>query len=203
MAMHFRVTCPDMGMSIWMPWRPNSLVRNLFTFSRWPSVTEALADSFEACLNVQRQALQACAESDRPSVLVGSSWGGAVAAALLAEGAFRGPTVLMCPALAVRERQVGDIEGRRGLSTAVITASLEALPRDVKERCRIIHGTADTTVPVADSRALSEATGIRLREVEGGNHGLGDFVAGGGLRRAIQEAGGGCRGTLVGEEAPV
>ena len=52
------------------PWREHSLVRNLFTFSRWPSVTEALADSFEACVDVQRRALEAHPDGGRPDVLV-------------------------------------------------------------------------------------------------------------------------------------
>mmetsp|Transcript_16620 Transcript_16620/g.30102 ORF Transcript_16620/g.30102 Transcript_16620/m.30102 type:complete len:229 (-) Transcript_16620:8-694(-) len=173
------VIAPDMGMSLWNPLRENSLVRNLFKL-RWPSMREALADSFESCVAVQREAL-AHPDGARPTVLVGSSWGGAVAAALVAEGTWRGPTVLMCPALAERERKLGEIEGRQELSTAHITASLAALPDALKRQCIVVHGTADETIPLEDSRALCEATGIRLREVEGGRHGLSTFVSEGQL----------------------
>ena len=162
------------------------MVRNLFKL-RWPSMRAALADSFEACVGVQREALAHPRDDVRPTVLVGSSWGGAVAAALVAEGAWRGPAVLMCPALAKRERQLGEDEGRPELTTKHITACLAALPDDIKSRIIIIHGTADDTVPIEDSRDLSVATGIRMREIDEGSHGLSKFVSEGRLWDTIQE----------------
>ena len=44
-----------------------------------------------------------------------------------------------------------------------------------------MHGTADETVPVDDSRALSEATGIALELIDGGSHGLGAILGDGRL----------------------
>ena len=174
------VSSPDMQMSLWNPLQCNSLARNIL---RLRSPAEALADSFEACVEVQRQALQASAAP--PDVLVGSSWGGAVAAALLAAGVWSGPCVLMCPALHLRERWAGEPSSRPHLTSVVISAGLAALPAAAKAQCLIVHGTADATVPVEDSRALAAATGIPLLEVEGGNHGLGDYTASGGLRASI------------------
>ena len=46
---------------------------------------------FESCVETQRAAL----ESFRPDVLVGSSFGGAVAVALLQRGLWSGPTLLL------------------------------------------------------------------------------------------------------------
>ena len=40
------------------------------------------------------------------------------------------------------------------------------MPAERKARCLLVHGTADDTVPVRreDSRAIAQATGIRLLE---------------------------------------
>jgi predicted alpha/beta-hydrolase family hydrolase len=177
------VSSPDMQMSLWNPLQCNSVARNLL---RLRPPAEALADSFEACVEVQRQALQALqASAASPDVLVGSSWGGAVAAALLGTGVWSGPCVLMCPALHLRERRAGEASSRPHLTSVAISAGLAALPAAAKAQCLIVHGTADATVPVEDSRALAAATGIPLLEVEGGNHGLGDYTASGGLRASI------------------
>ena len=61
-----------------------------------------------------------------------------------------------------------------------------ALDAAVKARCVIVHGTADTTIPIEDSRTLSRETGIQLVEVEGGTHGLGVIVRDGRLRHFIE-----------------
>jgi predicted esterase len=74
-----------------------------------------------------------------PDVLVGSSFGGAVALAMLQRGDYLGATVLLCPAY----RHFG-VEGRIPDGTRVI----------------IVHGTRDEVVPVDDSRTLA-ATGTR------------------------------------------
>lgn len=172
---HYTVHAPDMSMSLWNPLATNGFVRNLIRAAialRWPSPTVALTDSFEACVGVQRTALATRPPAD---VLVGSSWGGAVAAALIAEGAWRGPAILLCPALHRSELPVDHIVGR-----------LAALPCDTKAGCLIVHGTSDTTIPIHTSRALANATGIALLEVDGGSHGLGNFVATGLLRNEIE-----------------
>jgi pimeloyl-ACP methyl ester carboxylesterase len=81
----------------------------------------------------QRAALAASA----PDVVVGSSFGGAIAVALLADGSWRGPTVLLAPAAARLDVP-------------------NALPEGVA--VTVVHGTADVVIPIEDSRALA-ATG--------------------------------------------
>ena len=181
LAESFRVAAPDMHMSLWNPFKANSFARNMIFALRRPSPSLALCDSFQQCLEIQRQALEAAP----PDVLVGSSWGGGVAAALLAEGRFHGPFVLLCPALRVRERRAGIDATRPELSVATIEAGLAALPDEIKARGLLVHGTGDTTVPIDDSRALSELSGIALLEVAGGSHGLGKWTASGGLEDAV------------------
>jgi hypothetical protein len=99
---------------------------------------------FPACVAIQRAAL----EASPPDVLVGSSFGGGVAVALLAGGAWRGPTLLLAPAV-----------GYLGLAPR--------LPEGVP--VVIVHGARDALVPIEDSRVLA-ATGtrelVRLIEVD-------------------------------------
>lgn len=177
---HFSVYAPDMKMSLWNPTCVNSFARHLLSW-RWPA--EALTDSFEACIEVQRTALR----DGTPDVLVGSSWGGAVAAALVAEGTWEGPLVLLCPALCMRERWVGQPSGRAELSASAIISRIAALSPEVKARAVIVHGDADATVPIDDSRELSRTTGIRMVDVVGGSHGLGEFVVAGHLAKVVRE----------------
>ena len=102
------VTCVDQEMSLANPLKRNSIVRS-FGFaliSSWPSewASTAFSTSLEQCAQVQRDALAAC---DHPDVLVASSWGGAVALKLLADGSFSGPSVLLCPAYRAPEHWAG------------------------------------------------------------------------------------------------
>ena len=180
------VVAPSMEMSLWNPLRKNSVLRSLLSpsalFSRAPTrwVGGALDDSFQACIDVMRSAAAAPPRSASTcTVLVGSSWGGAVAAALVAEQSWTGPAVLLCPALRLKERWAGS--GDATLSADAITAALAALPAERKSSLLLVHGTADETVPVDDSRALSEATGIALELIDGASHGLGAILGDGRL----------------------
>lgn len=104
----------------------------------------------------------------RPDVIVGSSFGGAVAVALLQEGAWAGPTVLIAPAA-----------GRVGLP--------DALPAGA--RVVILHGDADDVVPIADSRRLAANPGVDLREIAGGDHRLNRILDDGTLAAVLTELG--------------
>ena len=75
---------------------------------------------FEACVKVHAATIA----REKPDVLVGSSFGGAVALALLERGMWRGPTLLLAPA-------------HRYFSSA------ETLPADVP--IWIVHGTCTTS----------------------------------------------------------
>ncbi len=99
---------------------------------------------FELCVRVQAEALA----SFRPDVLVGSSFGGAVAVALLQRGLWRGPTLLLAQAALAR-----------------------GLPARLPEGAPvwIVHGTRDTLVDPGGSRALARSGTpglVRLIEVD-------------------------------------
>lgn len=119
---------------------------------------------FDACVSVHAEVLRDFA----PDVLVGSSFGGAVAVELLRIGAWRGPTLLLAQAALKR-----DPDAR--------------LPADVT--VWLVHGLDDTLIDIADSRALAK-TGdpdrVRLLEVDD-DHALHATVRSGRLLDIVSE----------------
>jgi fermentation-respiration switch protein FrsA (DUF1100 family) len=90
----------------------------------------------------------------RPEVVVGSSFGGAVTLALMRSGAWRGPTVLLCPAWKL-------VVERAGWPEPPPLAQLPGLGRVL-----VVHGTADDVVPLAHSQALVAGSAASLTVVE-------------------------------------
>jgi pimeloyl-ACP methyl ester carboxylesterase len=119
---------------------------------------------FEACVAVHAAALQ----SFRPELLVGSSFGGAVAVELLRRALWRGPTLLLAQA-ALRRRP----DARLPESVAVW----------------LVHGLRDELIDAEDSRRLA-ATGspdfVRLVLVDD-DHRLARSVAEGRLVEWVRE----------------
>ena len=111
---------------------------------------------FEACVRLQADNIAVFA----PDVLVGSSFGGAVALALLQRGEWSGPTLLLAQA---------------GLRYGLPAALPVGVP------VWIVHGTLDTVIDPEDSRRLA-ASGqpgqVRLIEVDD-DHPLSKSVANG------------------------
>ena len=150
------------SLAAWANWRRR----------RW--VQQALGRSFDACVEIQAKAVREAA----PDVLVGSSWGGAVAAQLLLDGVFAGPTILLAPAIArVRSWTCREASGA--------DERLRELSR--QQPLVIFHDPSDETVPHADSVALAAGSQIDLRSVTAGGHRLMDLVEGGELAAAIRE----------------
>lgn len=137
-----------------------------FFAAHFDAVTPAMDTSdLEASVAVQARAI-----ADRaPDVLVGSSFGGAVAVELLARGAWRGPTLLLAQA-------------------AFKLGRARAIPPGVP--VLVVHGTRDEVIPVEDSRALAE-TGtpalVRLLEVDD-DHRLATLVRSGRLAELVRAA---------------
>lgn len=159
--------------------RASSTLRVLFIhgLESNPSGTKAryLASEFEALTPaMDTRDLEGCiaqqaAEIARfqPDVVVGSSYGGAVAVALLGRGLWRGPTLLLAPAAE-----------KLGIANV--------LPEGVA--VMVAHGTRDEIIPLEDSRALT-ATGtaalVQLVEVEDG-HRLQSLVDSGALGMLVR-----------------
>ncbi len=100
---------------------------------------------------VQRAALA----SARPDVIVASSFGGAVALALLQAGDWGGPTLLLCPAQ--------ELVAQRARAAQ---PTLADLPTDIASRVLIVHGSRDETVPLVSSERLVAGTSSRLIVVD-------------------------------------
>lgn len=119
---------------------------------------------FEACVAQQAEAVRRF----EPDVVVGSSYGAAVAVALLQREQWDGPTLLLAEAA----QRLG-LRGR--------------LPRGA--RVWMVHATGDDVVPVEDARQLARSGTpglVRLVEVED-DHALHDFVASGRLVAMVEE----------------
>ena len=119
---------------------------------------------FEACVALQSDA----AVEFRPDILVGSSFGGAVAVAMLQRGLWRDATLLLAQA----SRQ-------QGLP--------ERLPAGV--RVWIVHGVRDELVDVDGSRRLAKSGDprlVRLIEVDD-DHRLSATVESGELASIVRE----------------
>lgn len=173
------VACCDMQMSLLTPFKANGILRQvlantLFT-APWNLLGRSLVASLDGCLAAQREALGAARQ--RGGLVVGSSFGGAVALLALARGEWQGPTLLLAPAYGLVGRRAGSYDPSYAAEAvyAAISARLAGEDEQAAGRRRqilIVHGTDDATVPMADSRALAAATGIELVEVQGGDHRL-------------------------------
>jgi hypothetical protein len=130
-----------------------------FLAQRFEALTPAMNTAdFEASLEVQRFALQQFS----PDVLVGSSFGGAVALELLRRNHWRGPTVLLAPA-----------------------AKAFGIPLSIPQGVPvvIVHGRRDDLIDPGDSVALSRTGSpelVELVEVDD-EHRLQSVVASGAL----------------------
>ncbi len=137
----------------------------MFLARHFDAFTPAMnTGDFQQAMATQREAIA----SFRPDLVVGSSFGGALAVALLEEGVWRGPTILLAPAAA-----------KLGLRNR--------LPEGV--RVTIVHGLSDAIVPPEDSRELA-GTGsaglVRLIEVDD-EHRLQSLVDSGRLADLVRE----------------
>jgi pimeloyl-ACP methyl ester carboxylesterase len=122
---------------------------------------------FESCVTVHADAIARF----QPDVLVGSSFGGAVAVALLERQLWRGPTLLLAQA-------------------AVLYRADACLPGGV--RVLLVHARQDSVVPIEHSRTLAR-TGtaglVELVEVDD-NHALSGLVASGELVAMVKRVAG-------------
>lgn len=120
-----------------------------------------LPASFNACLEVQRGAIR----EFKPTLIIASSFGAAIAIELIKEGTWRGPTILLACAHSLIGKMVAQVEGT--------TFQLPKLPAKVP--IVIVHGLQDTVVPIADSRELyanaEDKESVKLVEVDD-THGL-------------------------------
>lgn len=132
-------------------------------------VAAAVRRSFSACVDIARAAVR----DAKPDVLVGSSWGGAVACELVRRGDYAGPVVLLAPA-ALR----ADAWMRLPDEEARLAAWRE---RAKQSNVVIFHDPTDDVVPIRDSEVLAGEDVATLRVVAAGGHRLGGLLESGAL----------------------
>ena len=186
------VVCVDMDMSVANPMKSHSFARNaianlLYTMP-WNLPSLSAERSLEQCLSCQMPEMQAV--QNHQGVLIGSSWGGAVATLAIARGLWRGPAVLIAPAYFAVTGRFGTFSPENA-PTAVYAAIARHLSSpDYVGRVIIVHGTADERIPIDHSRAMAAATGMQLVEIEGADHSMRCLLGGDmpPLRSIIQNA---------------
>lgn len=175
------VTVPNQQMSLWDLRKSNSVARNwVRQLPRRPRAHKAVLLSLASCVQVHINTM------DAPDVLIGSSWGGLVASVLLADRVWEGPTVLLCPAVWTMERKFPQMRESPRAAHRIFDA-LAGLPARTRDQIVLVHGTADTVVPLSDSQRLAREAGLKLVEVDGGSHGLSAIVQNGQLRDLVED----------------
>ena len=175
------------GTSKWPAATATMLVAIIYTAVRGRRLfAAAISRSFEACAQIAREALTKA----EPDVVVGSSWGGAIAADLVRSEAWSGPTVLLAPAIAKANRWM-------------MTSAPQALASEQRLRARsdlarivVFHDPTDDVVPFADSEALVRGSRMSLRSVDGGGHRLMALMQRGEVSQAIHEIAGVTRASV-------
>lgn len=114
----------------------------------------------------------------RPEVVVGSSFGGAVTLELLRRGAWRGPTVLLCPAWKLVAERAGQAPPP-GLAARAGAAPV-----------LVVHGTRDEVVPLDHSQELVAGSDAQLLVVED-DHRLSATATADGLASWVRQVAGG------------
>lgn len=125
------------------------------------SFAAAVRAMIDGCLQIQRCAIN----TYQPDIVVGSSLGGCIAWMCMMEGTWKGPTILLAPAIS-----------RCAVFGNLPLSSLFVIPRKVTSRCVIFHGTNDSIIPLADSLKLSNATGVSIKVISNGDHRLHNVI---------------------------
>ncbi|KAJ9466550.1 hypothetical protein DIPPA_21049 [Diplonema papillatum] len=136
-------------------------------------VAEGVRRSYEKTLRIARAAI----EKEAPDLLVGFSWGGALAVHCLLDGTYAGPCLLLAPAYQkLLLLQGGELPFAQSSGTP-------------SSRVLILHCPDDPITPVADSRELADLLpNCALRVVPPGQgHRLLGTIEDGTLSEAVDE----------------
>ncbi len=130
----------------------------------WTFEAPDIEEAFRVPLQRAEEALQSASKKPR-SLLIGSSFGGAVLVRLASQGLWNGPSLLLA-------------------SAATRLTGIGKLPKG--HRAILLHGRHDDIVPLQDSRDFAQASGdlVQLWEV-GDGHRLASTLQDGTLDAAI------------------
>jgi uncharacterized protein YukE len=137
-------------------------VTSLYLKSHYDTSTPNMPTSnYQSSLMVAQRSL----ELFNPDMVVAESFGAAIAYDLIERKKWKGPTLLICPA-------IHRIRTRMQLSTNLV------IPPDCP--LWIVHGTRDTVVPLEDSVRIMEAVAWKKRQlvIVDDDHGMKGIVQG-------------------------
>ena len=123
--------------------------------------TEAISEAFDRCVCQQSD----CIAKFNPDIVVGSSWGGAVALECMVRGSWSGPTLLIAPSYTA-------IRLGLGATSPHSARSLEDIPTAARRGVLVVHGELDAAIPLENSQQMAATLGVELVVVPGGDHAL-------------------------------
>lgn len=165
-------TCLDMKTSLCRLDKSNSVLGNIIKNIKKNGfenlIEQSVEDSFQSCVDIQSHYLK----NHSIDLIVGSSWGGAIATELISSGSWNGPTVFLAPSYEKYMNQCG----KQHLISETYQKINDLLNSETKKKCFIVHGTNDKVIPIEHSRNMSQQTKIPLFEIENGDHSLNNYI---------------------------
>ena len=148
-----------------------------------PLLRWRLRAAVDSCAELQREAIA----EFQPDAVVGSSWGGLVALRCMELGHWRGPSVLLAPA-------VGLVPSWPAPLFLLWPGWDAALPHEAAQQCLVLQGLEDTLVSPEAVQRVCRRNDVRLELASPGDHRLNgalDLVKGkpatGRLSRLVNE----------------
>ena len=161
LSTHFGVSCMIPCIA--------SLVISLYYYRKC-IVAEGVKGAFNKTLSLAEEEIK----STQPDLIIGFSWGGAIATKLLCDQTYKGNVLLLAPA------------GEK--LNEITSSSLLSYPTSIKSKITIIHCTDDTIVPLSHSRMLkTKFSSVNLLEVSGQGHKLWGTIEDGTLKQSVSE----------------
>jgi len=171
-------TVPNMEMSVFNIFRRNSIIRR-----------RSFSSSMDSCVEIILETIKTKKLGETSEyILLGSSWGGAVALHVMKRLGKRNQpkkTILIAPALSVNglaSRFFPTFDSERLLRVEGENTETKTSTEDNKnigtEKILIFHGTADDIIPIQSSRdfAAKFPKHVKLIEVGAGDHRLNGFL---------------------------
>lgn len=176
----YDVQAPDMEMSTYDFDKKHSFVNSalsvlwsqgillpIFDYSKFQQ--ESVMVSFNNCV----ESVKHLTMSTTPgTILIGSSWGGAVALWLLAHELFNGNILVFAPAL----KTVLTHSGYKHQQINEIYDKIRENSIKKGHKIIVVHGSLDIVVPLKDSVELCNAVGAELVTVPLGDHNVNGFL---------------------------
>jgi predicted esterase len=143
------------------------LLLPIFDYSKFQA--ESVMVSFKNCVESVKDLTLSATHG---TILIGSSWGGAVALWLIAHELFSGNILVFAPAL----KTVLIKSGYNNQQINEIYDKIRSNSIDKGHKILVAHGVLDIVVPLKDSIELCNAVGAELITVPLGDHNINGYL---------------------------